>query len=72
METKAVLNEQEAIAIAKGSLKLVNGENWTISYMNESDVDDFIWGFLFDNGLQYLKPISYSNGQVALCHQELN
>lgn len=71
METKEIRTEQKAIEIAKESLKNVNGENWTISYMNEDESEDYIWSYLFDNGLQYLEPIKYGLNNVALCHQEL-
>lgn len=63
------MTELEAIAQAKESLKNVNGGNWSFSIMNESDSEDFIWSYLYDNDLQYLSPIKYNNG-VVLCHQE--
>ena len=67
MET---LTEYQAIEIAKKSLKNVCGSNWTFSLMNQKDADNFIWTYLYDNGLQYLNPINFGINKVVLCHQD--
>jgi hypothetical protein len=68
--TTLTMTELQAISQAKELLKNTCGENWTISYMSENDVEDYIWSYLFDKGLQYLTPIKYDNKMVALCHQQ--
>ena len=71
MNTETRLTETQAILKAKNLLNAVSGENWTISYMEEKECDNFIWSYLFENGLQYLSPIKYgTNNLVALCHQQ--
>jgi hypothetical protein len=47
--------EMQAIQIAKSLVT----EGFTVSYMNSKEVEDFIWGYLYDNGLQYKVPIDY-------------
>jgi len=47
--------ETKAIEIANSMLK----EGFTIAYMNRNQVENFIWGYLYDNGLQYKLPIDY-------------
>jgi hypothetical protein len=47
--------EMQAIQIAKSLVT----EGFTVSYMNSKEVEDFIWGYLYDNGLQYKVPIEY-------------
>lgn len=64
-----LITETQAIAQANESLKKVSGENWTKANMNQNECENFIWGYLYDNGLQYLAPIFYDGG-VILCHQE--
>jgi hypothetical protein len=64
------ISELQAISQSKKALQNVNGENWTVSFMTESDADKFIWTYLMDFGLQYLSPIKYNRNMVALCHQE--
>lgn len=69
------LTEMQAIDIAKKTL--INhryNENLTISYMVADEAENYIWGYLYDMGLQYLKPIEYmhENGHkmVALIHEQ--
>ena len=47
--------ESKAIEIAKSLVK----EGFIISYMNRNQVENFIWDYLYDNGLQYQLPIDY-------------
>lgn len=63
------MTELNAIQKAKQLLTKVSGENWTISFMNDIECDNYIWSFLYENGLQYLAPIKYDNNMVVLCHQ---
>jgi hypothetical protein len=49
--------ETQAIKIAKSMLK----EGFTISLMNANEVEDFLWGYLYDRNLQSYKPIFYVN-----------
>jgi hypothetical protein len=72
-----LLTESQAIELAKKTLSETQyNENLTISYMEASEAENFIWGFLYDMGLQYLKPIEYlhENGHkcVALIYEEKN
>lgn len=53
--TKTQITESKAMEIARSLVT----EGFTISYMNRKEVDDFIWGYLYDNGLQYKVPIDY-------------
>lgn len=42
---------------------------------NMAACEDFIWSYLYDNGLQYHTPETLPNGQVKLiyeCSNELN
>jgi hypothetical protein len=59
-------------AIAKAKLQLKEG--FTFSLMNANEVEDFIWGFLYDKNLQYNLPIEYvdqfGNNSVAIVYQE--
>lgn len=64
------LSEYQAIQIAKKSLENVCGPNWTFSLMTEKDANDFIWSYLYNNQLQYLKPIKYGLNKVVICHQD--
>jgi hypothetical protein len=61
--------ETQAIEIAKSMLK----EGFTISLMNANEVEDFVWGYLYDMNLQYNKPIFYvderGNQSAALVHE---
>lgn len=47
--------ETQAIQIAEKMRK----DGFTISYMNATELEDFIWGYLYDHNLQYKKPIMY-------------
>jgi predicted secreted protein len=64
------ITETQAIKIAKSMLK----EGFTISYLNANEVEDFIWGYLYEHGLQYSKPIFYvdefHNQSAAIVYQE--
>ena len=55
--------ELKAIEIAKSLLT----EGFTISYMNSNQVEDFIWDYLYDNGLQYKVPIEYLDTHGNKC-----
>ena len=61
--------ETQAIEIAKSMLK----EGFTISLMNANEVEDFVWGYLYDMNLQYNKPIFYVDERgyqsAALVHE---
>jgi hypothetical protein len=71
MKIETTLTETQAILKAKNLLNTANGENWTISYMQQKECENFIWSYLFDNGLQYFSPIKYgTNNLVAICHQQ--
>lgn len=69
MNSKNQITETQAIETAKSMLT----EGFTISFMTANDADDFIWGYLYDKGLQYKKPIEYVNdngySSVALIYQ---
>lgn len=60
----------QAIELAKSTLK----SGFTISLMNANEVEDFIWGYLYDMKLQYNAPIFYvderGNQSVALVHEQ--
>ena len=62
--------ETQAIEIAKSMLK----EGFTISFMNANEVEDFVWGYLYDMNLQYNKPIFYvderGNLSAAIVHEQ--
>lgn len=47
--------ESEAIKICKLMLK----DGFSIAYMNQSECQNFIWGYLYDNNLQYHAPVDY-------------
>ena len=70
MNTKNQITETKAIEMANSILK----PGFTVSLMSLDDAEDFIWGYLYDNGLQYQKPIEYINDNgftcVALVYQE--
>lgn len=55
--------EMKAIEIAKS----MASEGFTVSYMNAKQIDDFIWGYLYENNLQYKKPIDYLDDYGNLC-----
>ena len=63
------VTETQAIEIAKSMLK----GGFTISFMNANEVEDFIWGYIYDMNLQYNKPIFYvderGNQSAALVHE---
>ncbi len=72
MET---LTKSQAIEIGKSILKnQYPDEGWTMGLFVADDMEDFIWGYLYDEGLQYEKPIFYvhENGHkcAVLVHQE--
>ena len=62
--------ETQAIKIAKSMLK----EGFTISLMNANEVEDFVWGYLYDKNLQSYKPIFYvdelENDSAAIVHEK--
>ena len=70
MENTKHITETQAIKIAKSMLK----QGFTISYLNANEVEDFIWGYLYEHGLQYSKPIFYvdqfNNQSAAIVYQE--
>jgi hypothetical protein len=70
MENTHINTETQAIQIAKSMLK----EGFTISYLNVNELEDFIWGYLYEHGLQYSKPIFYvdefNNQSAAIVYQE--
>ena len=63
------ITETKAIQIAKSMIT----EGYTFSLMNKHEVEDFIWGYLYEMGLQYEKPIDYvddlGNDKVAIVYQ---
>lgn len=69
MKDTTLITETQAIEIAKSMLK----NDFTISYMNANEVEDFIWGYLYDHELQYKEPIKYvdqfNNQCVAIVYQ---
>ena len=70
MNTQTNYTESEAIKIAKSLLT----EGFTFALMHKKDAEDFIWSYLFDNGLQYKVPIDYvdefGNQKSALVYQD--
>jgi len=69
-QTMKNTTETQAIEIAKSMLK----EGFTISLMNANEVEDFVWGYLYDKNLQSYKPIFYlnelGNHSVAIVHEQ--
>ena len=69
MKNQTIITETQAIEIAKSILK----DGFTISYMNANQVENFIWGYLYDHQLQYQNPIMYvdqfGNQCAALVYQ---
>ena len=63
------ITETQAIQIAQAMLK----DGFTISYMNANEIEDFIWGYLYDQKLQYENPIMYvdqfGNECVAIVYE---
>lgn len=55
MKNTTIMTETQAIQIAEKMRK----DGFTISYMNVTELEDFIWGYLYDHNLQYKKPIMY-------------
>ena len=55
MKNTTIMTETQAIQIAQKMRK----DGFTISYMNATELEDFIWGYLYDHNLQYKKPIMY-------------
>jgi predicted secreted protein len=70
MQNTQHITETQAIKIAKSMLK----QGFTISYLNANEVEDFIWGYLYEHGLQYSKPIFYvdqfNNQSAAIVYQQ--
>lgn len=62
--------EMKAIEMAKSMVT----EGFTIAYMNTKEIDEFIWGYLYDNNLQYKLPIEYideyGNSCSAIVYQD--
>jgi hypothetical protein len=69
-QTMTNTTETQAIEIAKSMLK----EGFTISLMNANEVEDFVWGDLYDRHLQSYKPIFYvderGNLSTAIVHEQ--
>jgi hypothetical protein len=69
-QTMTNTTETQAIEIAKSMLK----EGFTISLMNANEVEDFVWGYLYDRHLQSYKPIFYvderGNLSTAIVHEQ--
>lgn len=67
-----LITETQAIQNAKSMLK----DNYTIAYMNANEVEDFIWGYLYDMNLHHHNPIFYvderGNEKAALVHEIIN
>lgn len=48
----------------------LSGE-FTFSIFGTSDMaEDFIWGFLYDNGKQYLEPFTHTDGKTILIYEQ--
>ena len=64
------LTETQAIELAKSTLK----SGFTISFMNANEVEDFVWGYLYDMKLQYNEPIFYvderGNQSAAIVYEQ--
>ena len=69
-QTMTNTTETQAIEIAKSILK----EGFTISLMNANEVEDFVWGYLYDRDLQSYKPIFYAdehgNHNAAIVYEQ--
>ena len=52
-------NQNTTATQAIAAAHKMHQDGFTISYMNANQLEDFIWGYLYDNGLQYKKPIKY-------------
>jgi hypothetical protein len=61
------LTESQAIDLAKETLSNPNYSDFTMALMSVNDSESFIWGYLFDLNLQYLKPINYVNNNGFDC-----
>lgn len=57
------MTEIKALEIAKSML--VSG--FTIALMNKQEAENFIWGYLFDNKLQYKVPVEYIDDNGNTC-----
>ena len=69
---KEVLKEEKSKII--GQLNMLNegdGDSWTTSIMNVSEVDNFIDNYLDGWNLQYDAPIDLGNGNVSIRHQKI-
>jgi len=68
------LTEMQAIAKGKEILSNPKHADCTMSIMNRQMAEDYIWGYLYDMGLQHLPPIHYiddnGNESVVLIHQD--
>lgn len=68
-----ILTESQAVEQAKAELKTRN-HTWTYSNMIRSEVDNFVFGYIYDHQLQFLTPIFYidhNNNECAiLVHEE--
>ena len=62
--------ETQAIEIAKSMLK----EGFTMSLMNANEVEDFVWGYLYDMDLLSYKPVFYvderGNHKAAIVYEQ--
>lgn len=62
------ITESQAIETAKSDIKnLKYPEGWVLGIMTENDLEDFIWGYLYDKGLQYKKPIYFIHENGHKC-----
>jgi hypothetical protein len=63
------VTETQAIAMAKSILK----DGFTISLMNANEIENFLWGYIYENGLQWSEPIFYvnehGNQSAVIVHQ---
>lgn len=57
MDKQIKLTESEAIKIAKSIIT----DGFTMALMNLNESEDFIWGYLYEQNLQYKKPIFYTD-----------
>lgn len=64
------INESQAIQMAKSMLK----DGFVISLMNANEVEDFVWGYLFEMNLMSYKPIFYvdenGNHQAVIVYEQ--
>lgn len=61
-----------SVALAEAKINILKeGAGWTFADMQAEEAQDFIWGYLYDENLEYLQPIPYGDkGSVILVHKE--